>query len=54
MEYKGYIIEPDKTGYSPKNNKYWIFEVDGEKSVGFGETIEECKEAINEIILENK
>jgi len=52
MKYKGHLIEQDKTGYAPKDSKFFIFEIDGEKSVGFGATIEECKEVINELILD--
>jgi predicted RNase H-like HicB family nuclease len=52
MEYNGYLIEPDKTGYAPKDSKYFIFKIDEEKSCGFGSTIEDCKKEIDELILE--
>ena len=48
MNYKNYTIEPDNTGYAPKNMMFLIF-----KYIGSGETIEECKKLIDENILEN-
>jgi len=54
MEYKGYLIEPDKTGYAPKNSQYFIFEIDAEVSCGFGESIEDCKQQIDEMIEDEK
>lgn len=50
MEYKGYKIEPDMTGYAPKDSKYFIFKIDDEISCGFGESIEDCQSQIDEII----
>lgn len=52
MEYKGYLIIADKTGYAPKNSKYFIFEVNAEISCGFGGSIEDCKNQIEQLIKE--
>ena len=30
MEYKGYLIEEDKTGYAPKHLRFCYFADDGE------------------------
>ena len=51
MNYKNYTIEPDNTGYAPKNMMFGIFKE--EEYIGSGETIEECKKLIDENILEN-
>ena len=51
MNYKNYTIEPDNTGYAPKNMMFLIFKE--EEYIGSGETVEECKKLIDEIILEN-
>ena len=51
MNYKNYTIEPDNTGYAPKNMVFGIFKE--EEYIGSGETFEECKKLIDENILEN-
>ena len=51
MNYKNYTIEPDNTGYAPKNMTFLIF--NEEEYIGSGETFEECKKLIDENILEN-
>ena len=51
-EYKGYLIIADKSGYAPKSSKYSIFELDEEISCGFGESIEDCKNQIEQLIKE--
>lgn len=51
MEYNGYTIEEDKTGYAPKHLRFHFFEND-EYAVGAGESVEDCKKQINEIIFE--
>lgn len=51
MNYKNYTIEPDNTGYAPKNMTFGIFKE--EEYIGSGETVEECKKLINENLLEN-
>ena len=51
MNYKNYTIEPDNTGYAPKNMKFGIYK--DEESIGRCETVEECKKLIDEYILEN-
>lgn len=50
IKYNGYTIEPDKTGYAPKDSTYFFFKECDEKATGFGETIEDCKTQINELI----
>ena len=47
--YKDYLIEPDKTGYAPKDSKYFFFKECDEKATGFGESIEDCKKQIDEL-----
>lgn len=49
MEYKGYLIEEDKTGYAPKEMQFSFFLDDGEKYCGSGESIEDCKQQIDEL-----
>ena len=51
MNYKNYTIEPDNTGYAPKNMVFGIFKE--EEYIGSGGTVEECKKLIDENILEN-
>ena len=51
MNYKNYTIEPDNTGYAPKNMVLGIFKE--EEYIGSGGTVEECKKLIDEHILEN-
>ena len=52
MEYKGYLIGIDMTGYASKEDLYSFFLDDGEKYVGSGESIEDCKQQIDELILQ--
>jgi hypothetical protein len=49
MEYNGYFIYPDKTGYAPKEDKYSFFLDDGEMYCGSGESIEDCQKQIDEL-----
>lgn len=49
MEYKGYLIEQDMTGYAPKSMEYSYF-LGHEFYYGSGETIEDCKKQIDEIL----
>jgi len=51
MEYKGYVISEDNSGYAPFNLRFNIFNDDGEFYFGSGESIEDCKEQIDELIL---
>lgn len=51
MEYNGYLIEQDKTGYAPKDSQYFFFKECDEKASGFGESIEDCQKQIDELIL---
>jgi hypothetical protein len=48
MEYKGYLIEIDNTGFAPKNMLY-SFYLGGEEYIGSGESVEDCKRQIDEI-----
>ena len=43
MEYNGYFIYPDKTGYAPKESKFSFFLDEGEMYCGSGESIEDCR-----------
>ena len=54
MEYKGYLIEEDLTGYAPKHLKFSFFNDDGETYFGSGESIEDCKQQINIMIMEKE
>ena len=51
MEYKGCLIEEDRHGYAPKDSKFSFFNDDGETYFGSGESIEDCKYQIDELIL---
>jgi len=46
MEYKGYFIEPNLTGYI----NFDFYKPEAEKIEGNGKTIEDCKEQIDERI----
>ena len=48
MEYNGYTIEEDKTGYAPKESKFSFFLDEGEMYCGSGESIEDCQKQIDE------
>ena len=50
MKYRGYLIEQDLTGYAPKSMFYIFFSHDGEKYCGSGESTEDCKRQIDEIL----
>jgi hypothetical protein len=50
MKYKRYLIEEDPTGYAPKNFRFSFYLDDGEKYWGSGESIEDCKKQIDELI----
>ena len=47
--YKEYLIEIDKTGYAPKNSRYFFYKECEEIASGFGESIEDCKQQIDEL-----
>ena len=47
MNYKNYTIEPDNTGYAPKNMVFGIFKE--EEYIGSGGTVEECKKMIEKL-----
>jgi modification methylase len=49
MEYNGYLIEINKTGHGTKHDLYNFF-LDGEIYSGSGESIDDCKTQINEIL----
>jgi hypothetical protein len=51
--YKGFKIDVDRTGYAPKNMIHYFYEEDSEMVAGFGKSVEDCKEQIDEIILES-
>lgn len=48
--YRGYVIEEDNTGYAPKHLRFHFFELGDEIAKGCGESIEDCKRQIDEII----
>lgn len=48
MEYKGYLIEPNNTGYV----NYDFYKPEEELIAGNGETIEDCKLQIDKLINE--
>lgn len=52
MNYKGYTIEQDITGYAPKEMKYAIFF--DEEYICSGRSIDKCRKIIDEIIAENE
>ena len=47
--YKGYTFEEDKTGYAPKHLRFYFFAIDDEYAKGAGESIEDCKQQIDEL-----
>jgi len=53
-DYKGYRIDQDRTGFAPKNMVFHFWIDDGENVAGFGESVEDCKEQIDEIIYLNE
>jgi len=48
-DYKGYRIQEDNTGYAPKHLRFSFYIDDGETIAGSGESIEDCKQQINEL-----
>lgn len=48
--YKEYFIDADKTGYAPKDSRYFFYKECDEKASGFGESIEDCKKQIDELL----
>jgi len=50
-DYKGYKIDQDRTGFAPKNMTFHFWIDDGENVAGFGESVDDCKEQIDELIL---
>jgi hypothetical protein len=50
MEYSGYIIEPNCTGYV----NYDFYKAEAELISGNGETIEDCKNQIDELNLDEE
>lgn len=48
--YKEYIIEIDITGIATKDSRYFFYKECDEKASGFGETIEDCKKQIDELL----
>lgn len=52
MEYNGYTIEEDNTGYAPKHLKFHFYAIDDEIAKGAGESIEDCERQIDELNLE--
>jgi len=51
--YKGYWFQFDKSGFAPKNSKVHFFSEEQDFAVGSGESIEDCKKQIDEIIIED-
>ena len=47
--YKGYSFAEDTTGYAPKNLRFSFYIDDGETIAGSGESIEDCKQQIDEL-----
>jgi len=54
MEYRNHIIAKDGTGYAPKNMMYSFFLDEGETYAGSGESITDCKEQIDELLLNDE
>lgn len=52
MEYNGYLIEEDKTGYAPKELRFHFFEEGDEYAKGAGASLEDCYKQIDELNLE--
>jgi len=54
MKYKNYTIEQDNTGYAPKHLRFHFFAEDDEYAKGAGESVEDCKKQIDELIAEKE
>jgi hypothetical protein len=54
MKYRGYEINQDNTGFAPKHSQFYYTEEDEEEIIGYGESVDECKKEIDELIEENK
>ncbi len=52
IKYNGYLISQDMTGYAPKESLFAFFLDDGERYMGSGESIDDCKKQIDFIISE--
>ena len=52
MEYNGYTIEEDKTGYAPKHLRFHFFAEDDEYAKGAGESVEDCEKQIDQLNLD--
>lgn len=46
-EYKGYLIEKDRTGYAPAHLKFIFYKNNRETFTGFGESKQDCKDQID-------
>jgi hypothetical protein len=46
-DYKGYKFDEDNTGYAPKHLRFSFYTDDGENISGSGESIEDCKQQID-------
>jgi hypothetical protein len=52
--YRDYEIHEDCTGIAPKWGQFHFYMVDDEEYQGSGETIEDCKAQIDELILDKE
>lgn len=52
MEYNGYLIEEDITGYGPKNSRFHFYISGDEIVIGWGESIEDCEKQIDQLNLD--
>jgi hypothetical protein len=50
MYYKGYSIERDRTGFAPIDSTYSFRLLEDDLVIGWGETIEDCKKQIDELL----
>ena len=50
MDYRGFKIDYDISGYAPKNMVYFFYEEGADMVAGFGKNSDDCKKQIDEII----
>lgn len=52
--YRGYKIDEDNTGFAPVNMQFHFYFDDGEIISGYGSSVKDCKNQIDELCKENQ
>lgn len=52
MDYRGYTIEPEPTGYGQRAGCNYYFALPDNEGIiaGWGESVEDCKQQINQLL----